>query len=166
MTLVLGQNLGLGLLTTETVAKGCLDGDLLENSAVVQGDGESVGDSTLGGVVVVDGELGVLNTLDALAQVLDQRGGGGLGSIGVVGGCQAVERKHGGNHVLNTVVTVGEVVHGLELLIDDTDAGLVCAVGDLLDVLGALAHLGELLVDDLGGFDGGLRVELSCEKLY
>lgn len=62
---------------------------------------------------------------------------------------------------LNTVVTVGKVVHLLELLVDDPDAGLVGAVGDLLDVLGALAHLSELLVDDLGGLDGGLRVELG-----
>lgn len=66
---------------------------------------------------------------------------------------------------LNTVVTVGKVVHLLELLVNDPDARLVGAVGDLLDVLGALAHLSELLVNDLGGLDGGLRVELGyCES--
>jgi hypothetical protein len=40
---------------------------------------------------------------------------------------------------LNTVVTVGKVVHGLELLVDNADASLVSAVGDLLDVFGGLA---------------------------
>jgi hypothetical protein len=62
---------------------------------------------------------------------------------------------------LNTVVTVSKVVHGLELLVNDPDASFVGAVGDLLDVLGALAHLCQLLVDDLGSFDGCLGVELG-----
>lgn len=60
------------------------------------------------------------------------------------------------------MVTVSEVVHGLELLVDNADAGLVCAVHDLLDVLGGLAHGLELLIDPLGGFNGGLGVELGC----
>jgi hypothetical protein len=59
------------------------------------------------------------------------------------------------------VVAVGEVVHGLELLVDDADAGFVGAVGDFLDVGGGLAQVGELLVDDLGGLDGGLGVEFG-----
>jgi glycine cleavage system pyridoxal-binding protein P len=59
------------------------------------------------------------------------------------------------------VVAVGEVVHLLELLVDNTDACLVCAVGDLLDVLGALAHGGKLGVDLLSGLNGSLGVELG-----
>lgn len=66
---------------------------------------------------------------------------------------------------LDTVVTVSKVVHGLELLVDNTDAGLVGAVGDLLDILGALAHLSQLLVDDLSGLDGSLGVELGYISL-
>jgi hypothetical protein len=66
---------------------------------------------------------------------------------------------------LNTVIAVCEVIHGLELFVDDADAGLVGAVGDLLDVCGSLAHLGELLVDDLGGLDGGLGVEFGWAAL-
>lgn len=62
---------------------------------------------------------------------------------------------------LDAVVTVGKVVHGLELLVDDTDTGLVGADGDVLDVLGALAHLGEDAVYLLGGLNGGLGVELG-----
>jgi hypothetical protein len=62
---------------------------------------------------------------------------------------------------LDAVVAVGEVVHGLELLVDDADAGFVGAVGDFLDVGGGLAQVGELLVDDLGGLDGGLGVEFG-----
>jgi hypothetical protein len=37
----------------------------------------------------------------------------------------------------------------------------VCAVGDLLDVLGALAHRGKLSVHLLGGLNSSLRVELG-----
>lgn len=63
---------------------------------------------------------------------------------------------------LNTVVTVGKVVHGLELLVNDTDASLVRTVGDLLDVLGGLAQGGQLLIDDLGRLDRALGVEFGC----
>lgn len=63
------------------------------------------------------------------------------------------------------MVTVGKVVHLLELLVNDANAGLVGAVGDLLDILGALAHLGQLLVDDLGGLNGGLGVEFGLKEV-
>jgi len=177
VTLVLRQNLRLGLLTTETVAKRSLDGDLLEDGAVVQGDGQSVRNGALGGVVVVGGELGVLDTADALAEIFKQRGGGSFGAVGVISGGQAAENEHGGNHVLlrsakaqfpefhgtylHTVVAVGEVVHLLELLVNNADACLVCAVGNFLDVLGALAHGGKLGVDLLSSLNGSLGMELG-----
>jgi hypothetical protein len=63
------------------------------------------------------------------------------------------------------VVTVGEVVHGLELLVDDADASLVGAAGDLLDVGGGLAGLLEQVVDLLRGLDSGLGVELGCGQV-
>lgn len=66
---------------------------------------------------------------------------------------------------LDAVVTVGEVVHGLELLVDNADARLVGAVDDLLDVGGGLAKGRNLLVEALSGLDGGLGVELGCSKL-
>lgn len=59
------------------------------------------------------------------------------------------------------MVTVGEVVHGLELLVNDADTSLVCAVDDLLDISDALAQGLELLIDNLGGLDGSLGVELG-----
>jgi hypothetical protein len=62
---------------------------------------------------------------------------------------------------LDAVVTVGKVLHGLELLVDDADAGLVCSVHDTLDVCGGLAHSLQLLVQALGSLDGRLRVELG-----
>jgi hypothetical protein len=62
------------------------------------------------------------------------------------------------------VITICKVLHGLELLIDDPNAGLVCSVYDTLDVFGRLAHCLKLLVEALGGFDGGLGVELSCRQ--
>ena len=62
---------------------------------------------------------------------------------------------------MDAVVTVGEVVHGLELFVDDADAGFVGAADDAFDVGGGLAHIGEFLVHGLGGFDGGLGVEFG-----
>ena len=57
---------------------------------------------------------------------------------------------------LNAVVAVSKVVHLLELLVNDTDACFVCAVGDLLDVLGTLAHGSKFGVDLLSCLDGSL----------
>lgn len=66
-----------------------------------------------------------------------------------------------GGGYLDAVVAVGEVVHGLVLLVDDTDAGFVSAAGDLLDVFGRFAHFFQLVVDVFRGLNGGLRVELG-----
>ena len=66
-----------------------------------------------------------------------------------------------GKTYLDAVVAVSEVLHRLELLIDDTNAGLVRTVYDALDVLGGLAHRLELLVEALGGLNRSLRVEFS-----
>ncbi len=161
VALVLGQDDGLGLVAAEAVAEGSLDSDLVEDGAVIELDGQGVGDGAHLGVVVVLGVLGVLDALDLLAQGLDQFRGGGFATVGVVGGLETAKDEHDGAHVLDAVVAVGKVVHGLELLVDDADASLVRAAGDGLDVGGRLAHLLELVVDRLGGLDGGLRVELG-----
>lgn len=161
MPLVLGQNLGLRLLTSQAVAERCLDDLLVEHGTVLELDCQRVGDGALGGVMVVLGELRVFDTADALSEGLNECGCGGLALIGVVGCLEAVEHEHGGDHVLDAVVAVGEVLHGLELLVDDANAGLVGAVDDALDVLGGLTHCLELLVQALGSLDGGLRVEFG-----
>jgi mannitol-specific phosphotransferase system IIBC component len=62
---------------------------------------------------------------------------------------------------LNAVVTVSKVLHGLELLVNNADAGFVGAVYDALDVCGSLAHILQLLVQALGSLNGGLRVEFG-----
>jgi hypothetical protein len=62
---------------------------------------------------------------------------------------------------LNAVIAVSKVLHRLELLIDDTNTGLVCSVDDTLDVFGALAHGRQLLVQPLRRLDRSLGVELS-----
>jgi hypothetical protein len=51
------------LLATKTVADGVVDRDLGKDGAVVEGDGEAVRDEALLGVVVVGGELRVLDAL-------------------------------------------------------------------------------------------------------
>lgn len=165
VTLVLLEDDGLGLLTSETVAERSLNGDLLQDGAVVELDGQGVGDGSEGGVMVVLGVLGVLNALDLLAEGLDELGGGSLTTVNVVGGLEAAEDEHGGAHVLDAVVTVGEVVHGLELLVDDADASLVGSAGDGLDVGSGLALGLEDVVDLLRGLDSGLGVELSWRRL-
>jgi hypothetical protein len=57
---------------------------------------------------------------------------------------------------LNAVIAVSKVLHRLELLIDDTNAGLVRSVHDTLDVLGTLAHGRQLLVQPLRRLDRSL----------
>lgn len=59
------------------------------------------------------------------------------------------------------MIAICEVVHGLELFIDDTDAGVVGTNLDILDIFRGLAHLGECGVYVLGGLDGSLGVEFS-----
>jgi hypothetical protein len=59
------------------------------------------------------------------------------------------------------VITVGKVVHGLELFVDDANAGFVSAAGDVLDVSCGLALLLELVVDSLCGLNGSLGVEFG-----
>lgn len=161
VVLELLQNDRLGLFSSESVAEWCLNDLLRQDGAVLQGHGQGVGDGSLLWVVVVLGELWVLHTLDLLAEGFDERRLSGLAAISVVVRGQATEHEHGGSHVLDAVITIGVVVHGLELLVDDANASLVCAVGDGFDVFGALAHLLELVVETLGGLDGGLRVEFG-----
>ena len=165
MALVLLEDNGFGLLTTETVAKRSLDSDLVEDGAIVELDSKSVGDGSELGVMVVLGVLRILNTLDLLSERLDERRGGSLTTVSVVGGLETAEDEHRGAHALNAVVTVGEVVHGLELLVNDANASLVGSAGDRLDIGSRLALGLEEVVNLLGGFDGGLRVELGCDVL-
>jgi hypothetical protein len=165
VALVLLQNNGLGLVAAETVAERSLNSDLVEDGAVVELDGEGVGDGAELRVMVILGVLRILNTLDLLSERLDQRRGGSLTTVGVVGGLETAEDEHGGAHVLNAVVTVGKVVHGLELLVDDADASLVSSACDGLDVSSRLALRLEKVVNLLGSLNSGLRVELSCDVL-
>ena len=106
-------------------------------------------------------EGGVFDAGDVAPQALDEGAGGSVRAVGVVGRVEAVEDEHGGDHVLDAVVAVGEVVHGFVLLVDDADAGFVGAAGDGFDVLCGFALLCELGVDLFGGFDGGLGVEFG-----
>jgi len=54
------------------------------------------------------------------------------------------------------VITVSKVLHRLELLIDDTNAGLMRSVHYTLNVFGALTHRCQLLVQALRRFDRSL----------
>lgn len=165
VALVLLEDDGLGLLTTETVAKRSLNSDLIEDGAVVELDGKGVGDGSELGVMVILGVLRILNTLDLLTERLDERRGGSLTTVSVVGGLETAEDEHSGAHVLDAVVTVGKVVHGLELLVDNADTSLVGSASDGLDVSSRLALRLEDVVNLLRSLDGSLGVELSCDVL-
>jgi hypothetical protein len=162
VALVLLENDGLSLLTAETVAKRSLDSDLVKDSTIVELDGESVGDGSELRVMVILGVLRILNTLNLLTERLNQRRSSSLTTVGVVSGLEAAEDEHSGAHVLNAVV---KVVHGLELLVDNSDASLVSSASDGLDVGSRLALRLEEVVNLLRGLDGGLRVELGCDVL-
>lgn len=165
VALVLLEDDGLGLLAAKTVTKRSLNSDLIEDSTIVKLNGKSVGDGSELGVMVILGVLRILNTLDLLSERLDKRRGGSLTTVGVVGGLETAKDEHGGAHVLDAVVTVGKVVHGLELLVDNSDASLVGSASDGLDVGSRLALGLEEVVNLFRGLDGGLRVELGCDVL-
>ena len=62
----------------EAVADGVLDDDFGEDGAVVEFDGEGVGDAALVGVVVVGGEVRVFDAGDGGAEVVDARAPDGI----------------------------------------------------------------------------------------
>jgi hypothetical protein len=66
---------------------------------------------------------------------------------------------------LNAVITISEVVHRLELFVDNSDAGFVGSAGDFLDIRCGLAQIGKFFVDVLRSFNSGLGVEFSCNLL-
>ena len=59
------------------------------------------------------------------------------------------------------MVAIGKVVHCLELLVNNTYAGLMGAVGDLLDVSNGPSDPPKLLIDNLSRFNCCLGVELG-----
>jgi hypothetical protein len=73
--------------------------------------------------------------------------------------------EHSLHTYLNAVVTVGKVVHRLELLVDNPNASLVGPVNNAFNVFGGLAKGLQLNVKLLGGLNGSLRVELGCSRL-
>ncbi len=62
------------------------------------------------------------------------------------------------------MVTVGEVVHGFVLFVDDANTRFVGANGDGFDVFGGFAAFLKVGVDVFGGLNGGLGVEFGWSK--
>lgn len=65
---------------------------------------------------------------------------------------------------LNAVISISKIVHGFELLVNNSNTGFVCSNGDVFDVFCRLSLLLQLGVDVLSGFDGGLRMKLGCQN--
>jgi len=106
-------------------------------------------------------ELLVLFTAGIRSYSLDECGCSGFRAIGVVTCMEAVEDEHGGYHVLDAVVSVGEIVHRFVLFVDDADTGFVGADDNRLDVFGTFSLFLEGCVNLFGGFDGGLGMEFG-----
>ena len=138
--------------------------------------GEGVGDGAEGGFVVCFGKLGVFDAFYAFAEGFDERGGGSFGAVGVVGCFEAVKDKHGRDHVLESrliyikiwrsqcgvskgraylyaVVSICKVVHGLQLLIDDSYTCLMRTNSDIFNVFSRFPALFQLSMDMLSSFD-------------
>jgi len=111
--------------------------------------------------VIRPGEFGVFFTGGCRPYSFHKFGCSSFGAVGVVGSMKAVEDEHGGDHVLDAVVSVGEVVHGLVLLVDDADAGFMCADDNGFDIFCCLTPLLESGVNLFRSFDGGLGVEFG-----
>ena len=62
---------------------------------------------------------------------------------------------------MNAMIAIGEVIHGLELLVDNANTSFMSTAGNLLDIRSGLTHVSQLLSDMLRGFDGSLRVKFS-----
>lgn len=149
------------LLTTELVSNRVLNSNLRELSSILKNNLDGVSNGTLLGVMVVDGVGLVLNTSHLLTEGVDT----GVGSDGVVvvGSGETTEDQGDGNHVLDTVVTVGVVVKRT-LLVDDSDGSLLGTDGNLGDVIGGLSGSLKLGVEGHGGLTGSLGVELGGER--
>lgn len=100
MSPIFAHDLGLRLVAAQPMAKRGLDDGFGHDGAVGEGDCEGVGDGARGGVVVGGCEGGVFDAGDAAPEGFDEGGCGGGGSVGVVGGEEAVMYEHYGDHVL------------------------------------------------------------------
>lgn len=161
---VLAHDLGLCLFAPQSVTKRRFDDHLVQHGPVVQRHGQSIADRPLVRIVIVPRELLVLDALNLLPQALDERALRRLAAVRVIRRLEAVEDEHCRDHVLHAVVPVGEIVHLLELFVDDADARLVGPVGHALDVGRRLAHGAELDVDAFGRFDRRLGVKFGWEE--
>jgi hypothetical protein len=161
MMLVLLQDLRLGLISPQFMSKGCFDNHFVQDGSVLEGNGQGVGNGSLLWIMIIRSELWVFYAGDSLSQALDQFRSGSFSAINVVSRFKSVERKHGSNHVLDAMITVRKVVHGLELFVNDTNASLMRAIDHSLDIRSRFAHLLELLVDPLSRLNSRLAVEFG-----
>ena len=141
MSLKLLQYLRLRFLPPQLMSQRGLHHRLLEYRPIFQRHGKSVRYGTHVGIVVGSCEFGVFDTGNTPPQFLNKGRRGGLGPIGIICGVETAKDEHGGYHVLDAMIAVGEVVHGFMLFVDDTDAGFVGAAGDGFDVFCRFALL-------------------------
>src|ERR1700753_3001621 len=159
MSLILLQNLWLGLLSSQPMSKWCFYNLFLQDSTILQCNCQGVRNSPLSWIMVISGELWILNTANSLSQALYKLTGSSLAAINVISGLETVENEHGCNHVLNAVITIGKVIHRLELLVNDANASFMRAIDNLVNVCSRLAHSLELLIETLCSLNSCLRVE-------
>ena len=114
-------------LAPALVADRVFDHHFLEAASVLELDGDAVGDRALVRVVIIPGELLVLDADDLVAKFVDARIGGHI--VFVVGGGQTPEDHRHRHHVLDAMVAIGRIVQRA-FLVDDADGCFVRADGD------------------------------------
>ena len=149
VSLVFCEDFWLSLLSPQLMSKRRFNDNFLKNGSIVQSDGQCIRDSTHILIVVIHSKLRVLNASNLLTKRLNERRGSSLAAISVVGGLKTSVDEHNGTHVLDAVVAISEVVHRLELFVDNSDTGFVGPAGNRLDIGSGLALVCKLFVDSL-----------------
>ena len=152
---------GGSLSAAPLVSNGVLNLNFVEDCAVVELDKESVSDRALLRVVIVNAESRIFNAVNLGAESVNARVRRRF--VRVALGSQFSKDERVGNHVVNRMISISEVVKRT-LLVNDADGGFLSADSDTLDVVRSFTHGLELVMDDMSSLNGCLRVEFRRER--
>ena len=65
---------------------------------------------------------------------------------------------------LDTMISIGEIVHWFELLVDNSNTCFMSADRDFFDILGGFSLFFELGMNTFSCFNGRLRMEFRCDQ--
>ena len=120
------------VLAATLVTDRVFNDDFGQAAAILELDGQRIGDRTLVRIMVIGRECGIFHANDLVAQGIDARIG--CNGVFIVTCSQAAIQHRHRNHVLDAVIAVGWIVQRA-LLVDDADACFVGTNGDPGDVV-------------------------------